>query len=265
MRPIWTGAVSFGLVSIPVRLYPATSSKRPRFRQLRRSDHSPIRYRKVAAADGEEVLPEDIVRGYEVEKDRYVVFTDQEVETAGYQGGPRAVEVLQFVEADSIDPVYYRSSYYLAPEPTGLKAYTLLRQALVDRNRLGLAKVALRSRVHLAAVRARDDVLVLETMYWPDEIRSALLDGLEVGLEVRGSELAMARILIDNMSSDFDPSIWIDATRERIEDLARRKIEGEEIVATPSTPEPTVVVDLMEALKASVEATKARSRHRKAG
>lgn len=265
MRPIWTGAVSFGLVTIPVRLYPATSSKRPRFRQLRRSDHSPIRYRKVAAADGEEVPSEEIVRGYEVDKGRYVVFTAQEVESAGHQGGPRTVDVIQFVEADSIDPVYYRSSYYLAPEETGLKAYSLLRQALVDKNRIGLAKVALRSRVHLAAVRARDDVLVLETMYWPDEIRSALFDGLDVGLEVRDSELAMAQMLIDNLSSEFDPSSWIDATRERIEDLARRKVEGEEIVAASSAPEPTVVVDLLEALKASVEATKVRSRHRKAG
>ncbi len=265
MRPIWTGAVSFGLVTIPVRLYPATSSKRPRFRQLRRSDHSPIRYRKVAATDGEEVPAEEIVRGYEVDKGRYVVFTDQEVESAGHQGGPRTVDVIQFVEADSIDPVYYRSSYYLAPEETGLKAYSLLRQALVDKNRIGLAKVALRSRVHLAAVRARDDVLVLETMYWPDEIRSALFDGLDAGLESRDSELAMARMLIDNLSAEFDPSIWIDATRERIEDLARRKVEGEEIVAASSAPEPTVVVDLLEALKASVEATKVRSRHRKAG
>ena len=264
MRPIWSGAVSFGLVTIPVRLYSATESKRPKFRQLRRSDHSPIRYRKVAEADGQEVPPKDIVRGYEVDKGRYVVFTDQEVERAGHQGGPRIVDVVQFVDADAIDPVYYRSSYYLAPEESGQKAYSLLRRALADKNRIGIAKVALRARVHLAALRARDDVLILETMYWPDEVRSALFDGVDADPEVRETELAMAEMLIDNLSAEFDPSHWIDATRERIEELARNKIEGAEIVE-PSTPEPTRVVDLLEALKASVEATKVQASRRKAG
>ena len=264
MRPIWSGAVSFGLVTIPVRLYRATASKRPKFRQLRRTDHSPIRYRKVAEADGEEVSPKDIVRGYEVEKGRYVVFTDQEVERAGHQGGPRTVDVVQFVDADAIDPVYYRSSYYLAPEESGQKAYSLLRLALAEKNRIGIAKVALRARVHLAALRARDDVLILETMYWPDEIRSALFDGVVAEPEVRETEMAMAEMLIDNLSAEFDPSYWVDATRERIEDLAHQKIEGAEIVE-PSTPEPTRVVDLLEALKASVEATKVEASRRKAG
>ena len=158
MRPIWSGAVSFGLVTIPVRLYPATTNHRPKFRQLRREDHSRIRYRKVAEADGAEVPSKDIVRGYEFDKGRYVVFTAEEIEAAGYQGGPRIVDVIEFVDAAEIDPIYYRSSYYLEPESTGLKAYSILRQALADKGRIGIAKVALRARVHLAALRARDDV-----------------------------------------------------------------------------------------------------------
>ena len=264
MRPIWSGAVSFGLVTIPVRLYRATTSRRPKFRQLRRADHSPIRYRKVAEADGEEVPSEEIVRGYEFDKGRYVVFTKEEIEAAGYQGGPRIVDVIEFVDAAEIDPIYYRSSYYLEPESTGQKAYSILRQALAEKNRIGLAKVAIRARVHLAALRAHDGVLVLETMYWPDEVRPADFETVGGEMGVRESELAMAEMLIENLTAEFDPARWTDATRERIEELARKKIEGEEIVV-PDTPEPTRVVDLLEALKASVEATKAHTAHRKAG
>lgn len=264
MRPIWSGALSFGLVTIPVRLYRATASRRPRFRQLRRADHSPIRYRKVAQADGVEVPSEDIVRGYEVDKGSYVVFTDEEIEAAGHQGGPRIVDVIEFVDATEIDPIYYRASYFLEPDSTGQKAYSILRQALADKNRIGLAKVAIRARMHLAAVRPRDDVLVLETMYWPDEVRAAGFETLNGEVEVRENEVAMAEMLIDNLTGQFDPAAWKDATRERIEELARKKIEGEEIVV-PDTPEPTRVVDLLEALKASVEATRAQTAHRKAG
>ena len=255
--------MSFGLVTIPVRLYRATTSRRPKFRQLRREDHSPIRYRKVAEADGEEVPSEDIVRGYEFDKGRYVVFTNEEIEAAGYQGGPRIVDVIEFVNADEIDPIYYRSAYYLEPEATGQKAYSILRQALTEKNRIGIAKVALRARVHLAALRAVDDVLVLETMYWPDEVRSADFEGLDGDLDVRDNEMAMAEMLIENLTAEFQPARWTDGTRERIEELARQKIEGEEIVA-PETPEPTRVVDLLEALKASVEATKAQAARRRA-
>ena len=263
MRPIWSGALSFGLVTIPVRLYRATTSHRPRFRQLRRADHSPIRYRKVAEADGEQVPSEDIVRGYEVDKGRYVVFTKEEIEAAGYQGGPRIVDVIEFVDAAQIDPIYYRTSYYLEPEATGQKAYSILRRALAEKNCLGIAKVAIRARVHLAALRALDDVLVLETMYWPDEVRPAGFETLNGEVEVRDNEVAMAEMLIENLTAEFDPAAWKDATRERIEELARKKIEGEEIVV-PDTPEPTRVVDLLEALRASVEATRTQTDQRQA-
>lgn len=264
MRPIWSGAVSFGLVTIPVKLFPATEDRRPRFRQLRRDDHSPIRYRKVAEADGEEVPAGDIVRGYEVEKDRYVIFSEEEL-AIGADVTPKMVEVMQFADGREIDPIYYRSAYYLAPEASGVKAYRLMLRTLADKERVAIAKVALRERAYLAVVRPREELLVLETMYWPDEIRTAEFAELASDqTELRAEETAMAEMLIDSLTVEFDPSQWSDRRRETIESLARRKVEGREIVA-PESPEPAKVVDLMEALAASVEAAAARKAQRKAG
>ncbi|HKZ25020.1 MAG TPA: Ku protein [Acidimicrobiia bacterium] len=257
MRAIWKGAISFGLVTIPVGLFTATESKTPKFKQLRESDHSPIRYKRVSEADGEEVPWEGIVRGYEVEKGRYVVFTDEELEAATVGGGPRLVDVVQFVNESEIDPIYYKSGYYLAPEKTGVKAYKILVHALQEKGRVGICKVALREKQHLATLRAAGGVLVLETMYWPDEVREAEFEELSIPVEVRKEEVAMASMLIDNLTREFDASTFVDKTREAIEDLAQKKIDGQEIVM-PEAPEPTKVIDLLEALKASVEATKAK-------
>ncbi len=257
MRPIWKGAISFGLVTIPVGLYAATESKRPRFRQLRDSDHSPIRYKRVAETDGEEVPYENIVKGYEIDKGRYVVFTPDELSDimTGISGGK--VDVVQFVDEHEIDPIYYRSAYYLAPEKTGVKAYRILRDALSRKQMVGVAKAAIREREYPATIRVEDDVLVLETMFWPDEIREPHFETLEEEIEVRDEELTMAEMIIDNLASPFDPNAWIDESREALEAAAAKKVDGEEIVA-PEAPQATGVVDLMEALKASVEATKAR-------
>ena len=171
MRSIWKGAISFGLVTIPVGLYTATENKRPKFKQLRESDHSPIKYKRVAEKDGDEVPFEKIVKGYEVDKGRFVVFTPQELSDImkGISGG--MVDVVQFVDQKEIDPIYYRQSYYLAPEKTGVKAYTILLRALEEQDMVGVARVAIREREYLAVVRAEDGVIVLETMFWPDEIR----------------------------------------------------------------------------------------------
>lgn len=259
MRAIWKGAISFGLVTIPIGVYSATEDRSPRFRQLRASDHSPIRYRRVAETDGEEVDTSEIVKGYEFEKGRYVVFTDEELATAAASGPTKMVDVVQFVDQADIDPIYYQKSYYLAPESTGVKAYEILRKALQDKDRVGIAKVAMRGKEHLATLRADGDVLILETMFWPDEIRPAEFDDLGGSVEVRDEEVKMAEMIIDNLTAEFDPSHWIDTSREKIEELAQAKIDGEEIVA-PEAPEPTKVVDLLDALKASVEATKAQKK-----
>ena len=249
--------MSFGLVTIPVALYTATESKTPKFKMLRGSDHSAIKYKRVAEADGEEVAWDEIVRGYEVEKGRYVVFTDEELEAASSADGSRLVDVVQFVDEEEIDPIYYKSSYYLAPERTGVKAYKILHDALVSKGKIGLAKVSLRDKQHLATIRAKEGVLVMETMFWPDEIRQAEFEELEGEVEVRAEEVKMAEMLIDGLTTEFDPSEFHDQSREAIEAAAKKKVEGQEIVA-PEAPEPTKVVDLLEALKASVEQTKAR-------
>jgi len=163
------------------------------------------------------------------------------------------------VESAEIDPIYYRQSYYLAPEKSGAKAYAILRRALAERGMVGLARVAIREREYPATLRADDDVIVLETMYWPDEIREPRFDELTGGdVEVRAEEVAMAEMIIDNLTAPFRPEEWVDDSREAVEELARAKIAGEEIVAPEGAAEPAGVVDIMEALKASVEATKER-------
>ncbi len=255
-RAIWKGAINFGLVTIPVGLYTATDNKTPKFKQLRKDDHSAIKYKRVSESDGEEVAWEDIVRGYEFEKGRYVVFTDEELEAATPEGN-KLVDVVQFVDESEIDPIYYKSSYYLAPEKTGVKAYQILLQALQEKGRVGIAKVSIREKQQLATLRAKNGALVMETMYWPDEIRAADFEELEAKVEIRPEEVKMAVSLIDNLTRPFDESEYMDSTRETIEELAAKKVAGEEIVAAES-PEPTKVVDLLEALKASVEATKAK-------
>ncbi len=256
MRSIWKGAISFGLVTIPVGLFSATENRTPKFKQLRESDGSPIRYKRVAEVDGTEVGWDDIVKGYEVEKGRYVVFSDEELEAAASATGSKLVDVVQFVSEAEIDPILYKSSYYLAPEKTGIKAYKILLSALEDRGLVGLCKVSIRAKEQMATLRNKDGVLVMETMYWPDEVREATFETLEEEVEVRDDEVAMASMLVENMTRSFEAAEWSDRTRERIEELAQRKIEGEEIIA-PAAPEPTKVIDLLEALKASVEATKA--------
>lgn len=258
MRSIWKGAVSFGLVTIPVALFSATEDRTPKFKMLRKDDGSPIKYKRVAEADGQEVVWDDIVKGFEIEKGTYVTFTDDELSAATQKGGTKLVDVVQFVEESEIDPVYYKSSYYLAPEKTGVKAYKLLLEALEDSHRVGIAKVALRDKEHLATLRRKDGVLVLETMHWPDEIRKPEFEELDQDVEVRAEEVKMAEMLIENLTRPFDEAEFVDTTRERIQELAQQKLEGKEIVV-PSGEEPSKVVDLLDALKASVEATRSKA------
>jgi DNA end-binding protein Ku len=255
MRAIWKGAISFGLVTIPVGLYSATEDRKPKFKQLRESDGSPIRYKRVAESDGEEVAWDEIVKGYEVEKGTFVTFTDDELAAASAAGGAKLVDVVQFVEQAEIDPIYYRSSYYLAPESTGIKAYRILVEALREKGRVGIARMSIRDKEQIATLRVKDDVIVLETMHWPDEIRSAEFEELGTGMDVRPEEVQMASMLIDGLTKPFDEEAFHDATRERIEELAKMKLEGQEIIV-PAAPEPTKVVDLLEALKASVDAVR---------
>ena len=257
MRPVWKGAISFGLVSIPVVLYSATKDRRPKFKQLRQSDRSPIRYKRVAEADGQEVPWSEIVRGYEVDRGAYVVFTDSELSAAGMgRKGLPLIEVLRFVESAEIDPVYYKSSYYLKPEKTGLRAYRILLEALRAAGRVGVARFSMRGKEHLSTLRFHQDSLLLETMFWPDEIREIPVAEQEEEVEVRPEEVEMAGILIETMSGPFVGDEYKDKTRENIEEAARLKVEGKEVVSMDVAAEPGEVVDLLAALRASVEATR---------
>src|SRR5436190_231611 len=256
-RTMWKGAISFGLVSIPVGLYPATEEKTLRFNQLHDKDHGRIKYQRTCAKCGEEVSFDHIVKGYEYEKDKYVVLEDEDFDAVPVQSS-RAIDIVQFVEQEDIDPLYYKKSYYLIPEETGIKAYTLLREALTEDGRVGIAKVSFRDKEHLSALRFKDKVLVLETMYWPDEIRASDFEELDKSVPIRPQEVQMARSLIENLTEDFKPDELRDEYREALMDIVEKKAAGEEI-EVPEAPQETKVVDLMEALKASVEATKKRS------
>jgi DNA end-binding protein Ku len=251
---MWKGAISFGLVSIPVRLYPATEEKTLRFNQLHDKDHGRIKYQRVCSICGEEVPFEHIVKGYEYEKGKYVVLEDQDFEAVPVQTS-RAIDIVQFVALEEIDPIYFQKSYYLVPEETGVKAYNLLREAMSEDGRVAVAKVAIREKEHLAALRFKDNVFVLETMYWPDEIRAVDFEELDQDVDVRPQEVQMARSLIENLTEDFKPQEYRDEYREALLGVVEKKVAGEEIEAVPE-PEATRVVDLMDALKASVDATK---------
>ena len=259
MRSIWKGAVSFGLVSIPVKLYGATGEKDVAFRQVRRSDGSRVRYRRVAEADGEEVAYGDIAKGYELPDGRTVVLTDDDLADLPLPS-QKTVDVLEFVPLEQVDPVYFAKSYYLEPDRGGLKPYVLLRDALVETGRVALVKIALRNREQLAALRVRDGVFVLETMFWPDEIREPEFDFLGEDVSARPQEVQMATSLIETMSTDFDPTRYSDGYRAALQQVIDAKLEGGDVV---SPPEPESedgggqVLDLVAALRASVAAAKA--------
>ena len=256
MKALWKGAITFGLISIPVRLYSAVSEKGLKFHLLHEEDGGRIKYQRVCAKCGKEVTWDDIVKGYEYSKDHYVQFTEDELDAVEVDS-VRAIDVVAFVPLESIDPIYFNKTYYVAPEPSGLKAYRLLQEALEAEGQVGIAKVALRDKEHLSTVRLKDDVFVLETMYWPDEIRQPEFEELDKSIQVRDAEVKMARQLVQQLSDDFRPEDFQDEYRTALEALVEKKVEGQEITIAPvPEEEPTKVVDLMEALKASVEQAK---------
>ena len=256
MRAIWKGAVSFGLVSIPVKLYTATEEKDVSFHQVHREDGGRIRYKRVCQIDGEEVAYADIAKGYELPSGETVVLTDEDFADLPLTSS-RVVDVLSFVPLEQVDPIYFAKSYYLEPEKNATKPYVLLRDALQQADSVALVKVAIRTREALATLRVRDGVLVLETMVWPDEVRAPDFGFLDEDVTVRPQELAMAESLIESMTGEFDPDLYHDEYRQALEQVIEAKIEGREVVEQPVQEEDTgSVVDLMAALRASVAAAK---------
>ncbi|HMD94620.1 MAG TPA: Ku protein [Trebonia sp.] len=260
MRSIWAGAISFGMVVIPVKLYTATEQRDVAFRQVHREDGGRIQFRRFCSLDGKEVPYSDVAKGYELATGDVVVLTDEDLQDLPLATAHR-IDVLHFSPAGQLDPILANKAYYLEPEPAGVRAYALFRDALERSGRVAVAKVAIRQREALAALRVRDDVLVLETLLWPDEIRTPDFKFLDENVDVRSQELKMAASLIDTMTEDFDPSAYKDAYREALEALVQAKIEGNDVVrpAGPgiSADKPSGPADLTEVLRQSVEAAKA--------
>ncbi len=256
MHSMWKGAISFGLVMIPVRLYAATEQKDISFRQVHRVDGGRIKFRRICSIDGEEVQFSDLAKGYELPTGEMVVLDEDDLADLPL-ATTKAIEVLHFAPADQLDPILFNRSYYVEPETAGARAYVLLREALAESGRVAVAMVALRQRESLATLRTRDGVLVLETLLWPDEVREAEFPFLRQNVEVRPQELAMAASLIDSMTADFEPEVHHDRYREALTEVVEAKVAGRELVQ-PGTIEiaATPAVSLTEALKASLEAAK---------
>jgi DNA end-binding protein Ku len=253
---MWKGVVSFGMVSIPIRLYNATeSSAKVSFRQLCPEHRSPISYKRWCPEGEHEVQYGEILKGFEVGKDRYVIIDDKDMDNIPLATA-HSIDITEFVPSDDIEPGLYYSAYYVEPEELGKKPYHLLRKALEATSRLAIAKIALRDREHLAALHSTNGVLLMNTLHWPDEIRSAEgLKGLEGEVKINPKELEMAKALIESLADTFDPSRYKDEYREAVMKVVQAKIEGE-VIEAPPTPQPAKVMDLMEALRASVDAAK---------
>lgn len=252
MRAIWSGTISFGLVSVPVRMFTATESKELRFHYLDKKDLAPIGYEKVRKDTGETVESDQVVRGFEIEKGRYVPLEDEDLDRLDVEL-THTIDICDFVSLDEIDPIYFRKAYHLLPQDGAEKPYRLLVRALEETGKVGIAKVVIRNKQHLAALRPYDGVLVLETMYYADEIRKP--ENVDGKSQLRKAEVDMAKSLVENLSESFDPGKYDDTYRKELLDLIRAKAKGRKL-PEPKEEEDAEVVDLMAALRESVERTK---------
>jgi DNA end-binding protein Ku len=266
-RAIWSGAISFGLVNIPVKLYSAVSKKTVRFHQIDAESGARVRQKRVGP-DGDEIPYEQIVKGYEIGPDRYVTIAPEELEALEPQK-TRTIDIEDFVDLEQIDPIYYDHPYYLAPDTGAAKAYRLLVDAMEDSGKVAVARVVLRSKEHLVAIRPRDGALAMETMLFADEVISAEsleeLASADGDVQTSDRELAMANQLIESLASDFEPEKYRDEYRERVLDLIERKAQGETIVIEEPSAEPQQVPDLMAALEASIAGAKKPAKKSKKG
>ena len=259
-RAIWKGSISFGLVNIPIALYPVTKREELKFRLLRKTDLSPVNYKRVAEKDGKEVPWDQIVKGYEYEKGRYVLLQDEDFQRVDIEA-TQTVDIQDFVELEEIDPIFFYKPYYLEPQKGGDKAYALLRDALKDSKKVGMAKVVIKTREYLAGVKPEDGALVLELMHFADELADASKLHIPKKVEVGKREMTMAKSLIDSMSSKWNPEKYKDDYREALMEVIEAKVEagGKEIEEKPSkAPKPTKVIDLVSVLQKSLEETGAK-------
>jgi DNA end-binding protein Ku len=261
-RAIWKGTISFGLVNIPIALYPATRREELKFRLLRKSDLSPVNYKRVAEKDGKEVSWDQIVKGYEYEKGKYVVLKDEDFERVDLEA-TQTVDIQDFVDQEEIDPMFFYKPYYLEPQKGGDKAYALLRDALKDSGKVGIAKVVIKTRQYLAGVKPEDGALVLELMHFADELADPGKLHVPKKTELGKREMNMAKSLIDSMSAKWNPEKYKDDYREALMEVIEEKVEagGKEIEEKPKkAPKPTKVIDLVSVLQKSLDQTGAKKR-----
>jgi len=257
MRAIWKGAVSFGLVNVPVRLFAATQENDIRFHQVHRQDGGRIKYKRTCSIDGEEVSYDDIVKGYETSDGQLVTINDEDLDKLPVSSS-REIDVVEFVPADQVDPILFNKSYYLEPDSRAAKPYALLREALLETDRMAIVKVALRQKENLAVLRVRDNVILMQTMLWPDEVRAADFAILDDEIELRPQELKMAASLVESMAADFEPDQFTDAYREAVRELIDAKLERGDSAQLPESEEAATggkkgeVIDLLTALQRSV-------------
>ena len=257
MHTVWKGAISFGLVHVPVKMYTATEDKDISLRYVHKECGTPLNYVRKCPHCDTEVAWEEISRGYEYEKGKFVLFEKDELEALHGETN-KEIQIVDFVDLSEIDPIYFQKTYYLSPADTGMNAYQLLMEALRQTGKIGIAKVAIRTKTTLAAIRIIDRCIAMETIYYPDEIRSvSQVPNLPEKTEVQEKELEMAKMLIDHLTTPFEPEKYQDEYRNRLIELIDKKVAGEEIKVAP-VAEKTNVIDLMAALKASLEAAQSK-------
>lgn len=257
MHTMWKGTISFGLVNIPVKMHAATENKDVKLRQLHKECHSPINYEKVCPNCDREVKQDEIVKAYEYAKNKFVILDDEEMEALRKEQEDKAVEIIDFVKLEEIDPIYFEKSYYLSPNEGGSKAYHLLRQALEDTGKIGVAKMMIRSKEQLAVIRVYKNVLVAETIHYPDEVRNvADVPNIPEETALDKKELDTAKLLIDQLTTAFEPEKYTDDYRNALLELIEQKKNKEQTATAKDAPKPENVANLMEALQASLEKAK---------
>ncbi|OIJ12746.1 Ku protein [Anaerobacillus arseniciselenatis] len=259
MHTMWKGSISFGLVHIPIKLFSATESKDVKLRMIHKECNSPIKYERTCPVCEKEVENNEIVKGYEYEPGKFVLLDGDELDAIAQEQN-KSVEIIDFVKLEEIDPIYFNRSYFIGPNENGEKAYTLLKQAMEKSGKIGIAKITIRSKQHLAVVRVFKNALVLETIYFPDEVRNVdQVPGVPENVELNKKEMETAVQLIEQLTTTFEPEKYTDDYRTALMDLIQAKISGNEVQTAKEAPE-TNIVDLMDALQASIDQTKPKKR-----
>lgn len=261
MQTVWKGAISFGLLNVPVKMGAATSRESISFRMLHKECNTPISQKKFCSKCNKEISNDDIVKGYEYEPGKFVILTEEDFEAVPIKTA-KYINIVDFIKLEEVDPVYYDKTYYLWPEKGGEKPYLILRNAMKETGRVAVAKVTIRQKEHFCLVRLIDDTLALETMFYPNEVRAKDelgIDAIEKSIEIRPAEMDMAVKLVENLTASFDPEKYKDNYREELLKIIRAKIEGQQIVEAPDIPQSSNIIDLMERLRQSVEATKKKA------